>query len=75
LAESKRIIQVGLLVAVAIMLMIGAARVRAKRTLAIATVDDIEAQLAALDPVTRAAVVARLAIDAEKTVKAKRARS
>jgi len=52
-----------LLVALAAALIVGATRVRAKRDLAIATVDEIEAQLAALDPVTRAAVIARLSAD------------
>ena len=45
-----------------------AAQVREKRTLAVATVDDIEAQLAGLDPVTRTAVVARLSADAAQDV-------
>ena len=40
----------------------------AKREVAIATVDDIESQLDALDPVTRAAVVARLSKEAADQV-------
>jgi len=41
----------------------------AKREVAISTVDDIESQLDALDPVTRAAVVARLSKDAADQVR------
>ena len=59
----KRNAEAVLLVALAAALIIGATRIRAKRDLAIATVDEIEAQLAALDPVTRAAVIARLTAD------------
>jgi hypothetical protein len=40
-----------------------------KRELAISTVDDIESQLGALDPATRAAVVARLSKDAVDQVR------
>ena len=66
--EPRVILRVGLLVAAAVALAIAASQVREKRALALATVDDIEAQLSALDPVTRAAVVARLSTDAAKTV-------
>jgi len=65
-------LRVGLLVAAAVALALAASQFREKRSLAIATVDDIEAQLAALDPVTKAAVVARLSTDAVKTVHDKR---
>jgi hypothetical protein len=40
-----------------------------KRELAISTVEDIESQLDALDPATRAAVVARLSKDAVDQVR------
>lgn len=45
-------------------------RAMAAQQHAAAVADDIEAQIAALDPVTRAAVVARLGTDAARTVKA-----
>ena len=41
---------------------------RHKHEVADQTADEIEAQIAALDPVTRAAVVARLSTDAAKNV-------
>ena len=68
-------LRVGLLIAAAVALVIAASQVREKRNLAIATVDDIEAQLAALDPATRAAVVSRLSVDAAKTVHDKRTKA
>jgi len=70
--NSRVALRVGLLIAAAVALAIAASQVREKRNLAIATVDDIEAQLAALDPATRAAVVSRLSVDAAKTVHDKR---
>jgi hypothetical protein len=66
--DSKVALRVGLLVAAAVALTVAASQVREKRTLALSTVDDIEGQLAALDPATRAAVLARLSVDAVKTV-------
>ena len=73
--NSRVALRVGLLIAAAVALAIAAAQVREKRDLAIATVDDIEAQLAALDPATRAAVVSRLSVDAAKTVHDKRTKA
>jgi hypothetical protein len=58
-----------------LLLAIGAAvgvlieTVRKQRAVAISTVDDIEAQIAALDPATRASVIARLTKDAVDTVR------
>jgi len=66
--DSKVALRVGVLVAAALALAVAASQLREKRSLAIATVDDIEAQLAALDPATRAAVVSRLSVDAAKTI-------
>ena len=40
-----------------------------KRSISIDTVDDIESQIAALDPATRASVVARLAKDSVDVVR------
>lgn len=68
-------VRVGLLVAAAVALALAASQVREKRAVAVATVDDIEAQLAALDPATRAAVVARLSADAARTARARHART
>jgi hypothetical protein len=62
----------GLLVAAAAALAFAAASVREKREIAVSTVDDIEAQLAALDPATRTAVIARLSRHAAKAVHEKR---
>jgi len=73
--NSRVALRVGLLIAAAVALAIAASQVREKRNLAIATVDDIEAQLAALDPATRAAVVSRLSVDAAKTVHDKRTKA
>ena len=73
--NSKVALRVGLLVAATVALAIAASQVREKRDLAIATVDDIEGQLAALDPATRAAVVSRLSVDAAKTVHDKRTKA
>jgi hypothetical protein len=66
--EPRVILRAGLLVATAAALALAATQLREKRTLVMATADDIEAQLAALDPATQAAVVARLTGDAAKTV-------
>lgn len=62
------ILRIGLLVAAAAALAVAAAQLQEKRNVVITAVDDIEAQLAALDPATRAAVVARLSTDAAKAV-------
>jgi len=66
--DSRVALRVGLLVAAGAALALAALQVREKRSLAIATVDDIEAQLASLDPATRAAVIARLSADGAKKV-------
>ncbi|MGZ4612718.1 MAG: hypothetical protein ACXV1K_06035 [Kineosporiaceae bacterium] len=67
--SSRAVFRAGLLVVAAVALAAAAAIFRRKRTLADATVDDIEAQLEALDPATRAAVVARLAKSAADRVR------
>ncbi len=59
-------IRVVLLAAAALALVAAAIQVRQKEQLAALTVDEIESQIAALDPATRAAVVARLGADALK---------
>lgn len=66
--EPRVMLRAGLLVAAAVALAVAAAQLREKHNLVITAVDDIEAQLAALDPATRAAVVARLSTDAARAV-------
>ncbi len=63
---SPRLIRAALLVAAAVALAFAAAQLREKRQLADLTVENIHAQLDALDPVTRAAVIARLSSDEVK---------
>ena len=60
---SPRIIRAGLLVVAAVLLAAAAVQLRDKREVAELTVQSIHDQLDALDPVTRAAVVARLSSD------------
>jgi len=60
---STRFIRAALLVAAAFILAAAAAQLRDKRETAELTVDDIHEQLDALDPATRAAVVAKLSAD------------
>jgi len=64
-------VRVALLVMAAAALAAAAAQLREKRILAAETVGQIEDQIAALDPVTRAAVVARLTSDTAKQAKAR----
>ena len=66
--DSRVALRVGLLIAAAAALAFAAVQVREKRSLALATVDEIESQLASLDPATRAAVVAKLSADGAEKV-------
>jgi hypothetical protein len=66
---STRMIRAVLLVAAAAVLAAVAALLRDKRQTAELTVDDIHEQLDALDPVTRAAVIAKLSSDEVKKVR------
>jgi hypothetical protein len=66
---SSRIIRAALLVAAAVLLAAAAAQLRDKRETAELTVESIHEQLDALDPVTRAAVIARLSSDEVKKVR------
>jgi hypothetical protein len=70
-APPRTILRVALLAAAAAALVAAAAQLSEKRTQAAQTAGDIEDQIAALDPATRAAVVARLASDAAKEAKAR----
>ena len=66
---STRIIRAALLAVAAMLLAAAAVQLRDKRQVAEATVQNIHDQLDALDPVTRAAVVARLSSDEVKKVR------
>ena len=65
----RAILRAVLLVAAAAALAVAAAQLREKRQTAELTVDNIHAQLDALDPATRAAVIARLSSDEVKKVR------
>jgi hypothetical protein len=69
MSPSSRVIRAALLVAAAAALAVAAAQLRDKREIAELTVENIHAQLDALDPVTRAAVIARLSSDEVKKVR------
>jgi hypothetical protein len=66
---STRVIRAALLAVAAVLLAAAAVQLRDKRQVAEATVQNIHDQLDALDPVTRAAVVARLSSDKVKKVR------
>jgi hypothetical protein len=61
-------LRAALLAAAAVALAAAAIQLRGKRHTAELTVESIEAQLDALDPATRAAVIARLGADEAKKV-------
>ncbi|MGH3209805.1 MAG: hypothetical protein ACRDNO_18820 [Trebonia sp.] len=69
---STRTVRALLLTAAALLLAAAAAQLRDKRRAVDHVVDSIHEQLDALDPVTRAAVVARLGSDEVKKVRAAR---
>ena len=66
---STRIIRAALLAAAAAALAAAAYLLREKHQEAVATVQNIQDQLDALDPATRAAVIARLTSDEVKRVR------
>jgi hypothetical protein len=66
---STRIIRAALLAVAAVLLAAAAVQLRDKRQVAELTVQNIHEQLDALDPVTRAAVAARLSSDEVKKVR------
>ena len=72
MGPSTRIIRAVLLVAAAAILAAAAVQLRDKHQTAELTVENIHAQLDALDPVTRAAVIARLSSDEVKKVRDQR---
>ena len=67
--STHKIVRVAVLAAAAAALIAAAVELREKRLLTEQSVDEIEDQLTALDPATRAAVVARLASDAANEAK------
>ena len=69
MSPSTRIIRAVLLVAAAAILAAAAAQLRDKRQTAKLTVESIHEQLDTLDPVTRAAVIARLSSEEVKKVR------
>ena len=72
MGSSPRIIRAVLLVAAAVALAVAAVQLREKRNVAELTVENIQDQLDALDPATRAAVIARLTSDEVKKVRDQR---
>ena len=69
---SPRLIRVVLLAAAAALRAAAAVQLRERRQTAELTVENIQAQLDALDPVTRAAVITRLTSDEVKKVRSER---
>jgi hypothetical protein len=69
MGASPRIIRAALLVAAAIALAAAAVQLREKYQTGEQAVEDIQAQLDALDPATRAAVIAKLSSDEVKKVR------
>jgi hypothetical protein len=65
-------LRAALLAAAAVALAAAALQIRGKRQTAELTVESIQAQLDALDPVTRAAVITRLTADEVKKVRDQR---
>lgn len=72
MSSLTRIIRAALLTAAAAVLAVAAAQLRSKHQTAELAVQNIRDQLDALDPVTRAAVVARLSSDEIKKVRSDR---
>jgi hypothetical protein len=66
---SRRITRAALLAVAAAVLVVAVTQLRDKRQSAELTVQNIHDQLDALDPVTRAAVIARLSSDEVKKVR------
>lgn len=69
MASYDNALRVGLLLGGGALIAFGLRRVGQKTLLAEATTGQIENAIAALDPVTRAAVIARLTADAAEQVK------
>jgi hypothetical protein len=72
MTDTKAVLKVVLLAAAAAILAAAAVQLREKKETADLIVNEIEDRLAALDPVTRATVLAELSADATKHVRATR---
>jgi DNA repair ATPase RecN len=72
--DSNRIVQLILLAAAAAIAAVAVSQLRVKRRTVEATAQGIHDQLDALDPITRAAVIARLTAGAVKDVRARAGR-
>jgi predicted mannosyl-3-phosphoglycerate phosphatase (HAD superfamily) len=72
MSRIRRNLKVALLAGIAAGIAFAVIKLRHAQELATQTVGDIEAQIDALDPVTRAAVVAKLTADAVQDVKPRR---
>jgi hypothetical protein len=68
--SENRILTIALLLTVAAAVAVATEQARRRLGIADTTAADIEAQIDALDPATRAAVIARLGVDAAKAVRA-----
>jgi hypothetical protein len=68
----RKAVRVAVVVAVGVALVAGVVVLQQRRALAMRTAEEIEAQLDALDPLTRADVLARLTKDAAERVRALR---
>ena len=66
MVHSRKVLRALLLAAAAVLLVVAAAQLRKKKQLVDLTAQQIEDQIAALDPGTRAAVIARLTADAAR---------
>jgi len=64
--HSRKVLRAILLAAAGVMLAVAAAQLREKKQLVDLTTQQIEDQIAALDPGTRAAVIGRLTADAAR---------
>ena len=71
MVRSRRILTVTLVAAAAVGVVIVVIKVRNMRDVAIQVADHIETELDDLDPITRAAVLAKLSADAVKDVKSR----
>jgi len=72
MTHSPKLLRAMLLAAAGVMLAIAAAQLREKKQLVDLTAQQIEDQIAALDPGTRAAVITRLTTDAARAARDRR---
>ena len=72
MTHSPKLLRAMLLAAAGVMLAVAAAQLREKKQLVDLTAQQIEDQIAALDPGTRAAVITRLTADAARAARDRR---